>query len=93
MVFLFGLTACGAKAKQMHGNTGSPVFKLEGSAFTSLDDLFAKANETCDDRGYTVSSAKDSKSGDYISYSGDAGIVSSNAQLVVQCKGGARTTQ
>ena len=83
ILFFLALSACGAKAKQLHANTGGPVFKIQGSAFTSLDDLFLKANETCDEQGYSVITARDVGDGE------DA----DRAQLVVQCKGSARAVK
>ena len=77
------LPACGAKAQQLHSNTDGPVFIIKGSAFTSLDDLFVKANETCGEQGYTVINARDTGYGEN----------AEKAQLVVQCKTGARQTR
>lgn len=89
---LFTVTACGAKAKQLHSNTGGPTFVLEGSIFTSLDDLFQKANETCDEHGYKILSAKEASDGVAVTTAG-VGSVTDKAQLVVQCKGNTRSTR
>lgn len=79
-MFSLLLPACGAKAQQLHSNTYGPVFIIKVATFTSLDDLFVKANEKCGEQGYIVINARDTGYGEN----------AEKKQIVVQCNEGAR---